>query len=169
MWYIYFFPLFLFLYKAGDKSSIEIPKYIKHAFVSIVVSIVLCVFVGLIFPLNIFYTYPNPSRFGISGVLYPSSYVSYFYMISIVSTYLLHKRIPSKKVYTILLYTLSLAAIFSGTKSIYLFLLVIYTLFVVDNKYYKNRWLWALVGFVSLGFIVIQIGRASCRELVRFN
>src|SRR5690625_2830868 len=107
-------------------------------------------------------------------------------MISIVSTYLLHKRIPSKKVYTILLYTLSLAAIFSGTKSIYLFLLVFYTLFVVDNQYYKKKWLWALVGFVSLGLVVIRhklasvfhvlvelyrkedfkIGRASCRERV---
>lgn len=161
MGYIYIFPLFLFLYKAGDKSSIEIPKYIKHTFVIIAGAIVLSVFVGLIFPVHIFYTYPNPSRFGISGVLYPSSYVSYFYMISIVSTYLLHKRIPSKKVYTILLYTLSLAAIFSGTKSIYLFLLVFYTLFVVDNQYYKKKWLWALVGFVSLGLVVIRHKLAS--------
>src|SRR5690554_5440980 len=117
MGYVYIFPLFLLLTKTTESNSIKIPKHIKQAFV--IIAFALTVFIGLLFPAHVFHTYPNPTRFGISGLLYPSSYVSYFYVLSIPIVYLLHKRMPSKKVYSILLYTLSLAAIFSGTKSTY--------------------------------------------------
>src|SRR5690625_1858964 len=161
MGYVYIFPLFLFLSKTADNITIEIPEQVKQAFVILAGAFAVSVFVGLVLQTHIFHTYPNPTRFGISGLLYPSSYVSYFYVTSISTTYLLRKRMPSKKVYSILLYTLSLAAIFSGTKSTYLFLLVFYTLYVLDNQYYRKKWLWGLIGVAILGLIAIRHKLAS--------
>lgn len=156
MGYIYIFPLFLFLTKTATYNSIKIPIYIKQAFVVIAGAFALTVFIGLAFPAHVFHTYPNPTRFGISGLLYPSSYVSYFYVFSIPAVYLLHKRTPSQKIYSILLYTLSFAALFSGTKSTYLFLFVFYILFIIDKQYYRKKWLWALVGVVVFGLFAIR-------------
>jgi len=145
MGYAYIFPLFLFLSSA---NSIEIPKPVKQTFVIIAGAFALSVFVGLVFPFHVLHTYSNPARFGISGLLYPSSYVSYFYVISLSVTYLCHKRLPSKTEYSILLYTLGIAAIFSGTKSTYLFLLIFYTLIAIDKQHYRKKWFWVLIGFV---------------------
>lgn len=63
-------------------------------------------------------------------------------MLSISITYLLHKYLPTHRKYLVLLFTLSLAALFSGTKSTYLFLLLFYTLYVVEKKYYKKKYFW---------------------------
>lgn len=161
MGYVYIFPLFLFLSKVTEEKSIVIPKYIKHSFVVLAGGFAFSVFVGLLFDGHIFHTYPNPTRFGISGFLYPSSYVSFFYIFSISSAYLLHRSMPSKKVYPILLYTLSLAAIFSGTKSAYLFLLVFYTLFIIQKGYHREKWLWLLLSALILILVGLRHKLAS--------
>lgn len=161
MGYVYIFPLFLFLSNVTENKPLVIPKYVKHGFVVLAGGFALSVFVGLLFNAHVFHTYPNPTRFGISGLLYPSSYVSFFYIFSISSAYLLHIRIPSKKLYSILLYTLSLAAIFSGTKSTYLFLLVFYTLFIIEKQYYREKWLWLLLSAFALLFVTLRHKLAS--------
>lgn len=153
MGYVYIFPLFLFLSK---NNPIELPKSVKQTFVIIAGVFALSVFVGLVLPFHVFDTYSNPSRFGVSGLLYPSSYVSYFYVISISITYLCHKRLPSKNVYSILLYILGLAAIFSGTKSTYLFLLVFYTLIVIDKQYYRKKWFWIFIGALVVVLTIVR-------------
>lgn len=161
MGYIYIFPLFLFLSNVAEKKPIIIPEYIKHGFVILAGGLALSVFIGLLFKAHIFHTYPRPTRFGISGLLYPSSYVSFFYIFSISSAYLLHKRMPSRKVYSILLYTLSLAAIFSGTKSTYLFLLMFYTLFIIEKKYYQKKRIWLLLSALALLLLALRHKLAS--------
>ena len=161
MGYVYIFPLFLFLSKVAEKKSLVIPKYVRQGFIVLAGGFALTVFVGLVFNAHIFHTYPNPTRFGLSGLLYPSSYVSFFYILSISSAYLLHRSMPSKKVYSILLYTLSLAAIFSGTKSTYLFLLVFYTLIIIEKGYYQKKWLWLLLGALVLLLVVFRHKLAS--------
>lgn len=161
MGYTYIFPLFLFLSKTKSKTYLRIPDYIIKAFVIIAGTFALSTFIGLIFPSHVFHTYKNPNRFGVSGLLYPSSYVSYFYMISIMLTYLLQEHFTSKKTYTILLYILSLAAIFSGTKSTYLFLILFYITYIIDKKYYTKKWLWMVAVAVIFGLITIRHKLAS--------
>lgn len=161
MGYVYIFPLFLFLSDVAADRPIVIPKFIKHGFVVLAGGFAMSAFVGLLVNAHVLHTYPNPTRFGISGFLYPSSYVSYFYILSIFSTYLLHKRMPSKKVYSILLYTLSLAAILSGTKSAYLFLLLFYTFYIIEQQYYRKKWLWAILGAIGLLLVFLRHKLAS--------
>lgn len=161
MGYVYIFPLFLLLSNGVEKKPIEIPKYVKHGFVVLAGGLACSVFVGLLIKAKVFQTYLNPNRFGISGFLYPSSYVSYFYILSISATYLLHKRVPAKRTYSILLYTLSLAALLSGTKSTYLFLLVFYTLYIIDKQYYRKKWLWAILGAIGLLLVYFRHKLAS--------
>lgn len=145
MGYVYVFPLFLFLKKDPTESIINIPEKVKIFFLILVSFFVASVFLALVHKAYIFYTYTNPERFGISGFLFPSSYVSYFYILSIMVTYLLHKQLPSDKKYAIFIYILSAAAIFSGTKTTYLFLLVFYSIYILDNKYYQKKWFWVMI------------------------
>lgn len=166
MGYVYVLLLFLFLSPTSNQIPVVIPKYVKQAFVVLAGGFALSVFVGLVLRTYVFNTYTGTNRFGISGFLYPFSYVSYFYMLSITSVYLLHKRMPSNKVYSILLYILSLAAIFSGTKSTYLFLIVFYAVFVIDKQYYRKKWLWLTLSGVLLLLVFFREKLASTFSLL---
>src|SRR5699024_10784799 len=74
MGYVCLFPLFLFVSK---NNPIERPRSVKHTFVIVAGVFALSLFVGLVLPFHVFDPYSNPSRLGVSGLLYPSSYVSY--------------------------------------------------------------------------------------------
>lgn len=161
MGYVYIFPLFLFLSSSADEKPVTIPKYVQHTFVVLAGGIALSVFVGLVLKPYVFHTYTVTKRFGISGFLYPFSYVGYFYMFSITSAYLLHKHMPTNRLYSILLYTLSLAAVFSGTKSTYLFLLMFYGIYIIDKRYYREKWLWLVLGCIVLLIVFLRQKLAS--------
>ena len=155
MGYVFLFPLFLFLIDNQQQTNqqLVIPSYMQKSFVMVAGGLAISVFVGLIFKSYVFYTYTGTERFGFSGFIYPFSYVSYFYMLSIPTTYYLHKHLPKEKMFLVLLYVLVLAAIFAGTKSTYLFLLFFCFLLILDRALYKNKWFWV----TSVGALVLTL------------
>lgn len=156
MGYIYIFPLFLFLSEETGDSKSGVPRKIRNVFVVFAGGMALSVFVGLLFRAYVVHTYTDPERFGISGFLFPSSYVSYFYMISISSAYLLQRHWGEVKAYSILIFALSIAALFSGTKSSYLFLLLFYAILVLDRAWYLKKWFWFVVSGLVVGVFIIR-------------
>lgn len=154
--YSYIFLLFIFLSDKinSNRKDFDLPRFIQKSFVLLAGSIALCVFIGLILKSYVFHTYTDITRFGISGVLYPFSYVSYFYILGISISYLLHKNKPEEKSYSVLLYVLSVAALFSGTKSTYLFLLLFYGVFILDKAFYRKKSFWMFVA-ASLGLVFV--------------
>lgn len=155
MSYVYIFPLFIFLKPVlTAKSKNQIPKLLDLSILIWSLIIVLGVFLGYFINTYFLKTYESLERFGISGWLFPSSYVSYLYMLLLIILYSLSIQYPIKKTYKYLLFLVSLAALFSGTKTVYAFLISFYAIISLKTKVYKKAYFigFFLIGVLSLIF-----------------
>lgn len=153
MGYVYIFPLFLFLKPLAIKFSNRIPKALNLSLIYWSLFIVLGVILGYFIDVYFFRTYESWERFGIAGWLFPSSYVSYLYIFLLLILYSLSIQNSNKKIYKYLLALVSLAALFSGTKTVYAFLFSFFMIISVKYKLYRKAYFLACIaiGLIGLG------------------
>jgi hypothetical protein len=128
-------------------------KFFFKIFKIITVVICLSILLGTLLNVYMLETYTG-KRFGFSGVLYPSSFSSYFIITSILILFYYNKHI--EKVPLIYLTLLIFSALFVGTKSIYFFLLIFFLVVFIEEKLYKKKLTWLSVIGLFIIFISLQ-------------
>ena len=109
------------------------------------------VFVGLLLDIRLFESYSGP-RFGYSGFLMKSGAATYFYCIALF--YFAHRAFIRKD-RSVFLFILTLgASLLLGTKSIFLFVLMLFIYIFFRLKLYKNWIVLLLVVLSVLGIVI---------------
>lgn len=110
------------------------------------------IIIGFIFSINYFKTYAG-ARFGYSGLMISSATATYFYSIAI---FYFFRRYKEKAIQKWKFFGCVLASVFVGTKSIYLFLVllaVFYIIRYVRSKNLKYVFLF-IVASLAMGFSI---------------
>lgn len=130
----YLFPVILFLF--FNTLKIQCLKITGKIYESLILFNNILIIIGMFFEVKYFSTYRG-DRFGYSGLLITSATSTYFYLIAL--SYFLIKY-KSKLLKSYLFWTTVCASFFIGTKSIYLFLIILpvfYFYNYVDSKKIK--------------------------------
>ncbi len=109
------------------------------------------IFIGALFSISFFKTYLGV-RFGYSGFLYPSSYTSYFIIISVLIHYFYSIKIEKQPTAYLLL--ASIAGLLVGTKAVYLFLFLFWGIYFIKYKLYNFKTFWAFITICILSFVL---------------
>lgn len=109
------------------------------------------IFLGALFSISFFKTYLGV-RFGYSGFLYPSSYASYFIIISVLIHYFYSIKIEKQSLVYLLL--ASIAGLLVGTKAVYLFLFLFWGIYFIKHKLYNYKTFWAFITISILSFVL---------------
>lgn len=109
------------------------------------------IFIGALFSISFFKTYIGV-RFGYSGFLYPSSYTSYFIIISVLIHYFYSIKIEKQPTAYLLL--ASIAGLLVGTKAVYLFLFLFWGIYFIKYKLYNFKTFWAFITICILSFVL---------------
>ena len=146
----YTFPFILYgFFKDITKQNL---KFIFNIYKYILLIIFLSIIFGFLFKIRLFETYYG-NRFGFSGVLYPSSFSSYFIVLNILI--LFYYNIKIEKVPIILLLSIIMGFLL-GTKTVYLFLVVFILAYLVYYKYYNKRITYYIFGFFLVLFFLLK-------------
>jgi hypothetical protein len=130
-------------------SFLELKTFFKIFKIAVII-VSFSIFYGVLFNVYMLETYAG-KRFGISGLLYPSSFSSYFVIVSILILYYYNKNI--EKVNRLYISLLVFSALFIGTKSTYFFLIIFFLVVFIEEKLYKKKLTWYSV----LGLLIIFI------------
>lgn len=109
------------------------------------------IFIGALFSISFFKTYLGV-RFGYSGFLYPSSYASYFLIISVLIHYFYSTNIEKQTIVYLLL--ASIAGLLVGTKAVYLFLFLFWSIYFFKHKLYNYKISWAFITITIISFVL---------------
>lgn len=148
---LYFFPIiyvkYLNTYSIIDKRHYLLIENILIGIIALNTILILC---GAFFEISFFKTY-GKNRWGYMGLMPRSITASY---LTIISIFYLYIKYNLSKKYTYLFWFVIAGALCIGTKSIYLFLILLFTYHFISNKLYKNYkiyiFLSLLVGTVVL-------------------
>lgn len=142
----YFFPILLYLsFKDLKKENV---KKIFYCYKFVLFAVILTIISGFLFSITVFKTY-HGNRFGYSGILFWSSFASYFTIINLLILYFYNKKIENVK---LLLFISFLISFLIGTKTVYLFLGIFALYYFIDNKLYKLKRSYF---FLSSFFLII--------------
>lgn len=147
---LYCSPLAFMALLGQIKRDIWTEKFIDWTN-SLVLIISISVFYGFIFEMNFFKTYY--SRFGYSGFLHKSVSASYFFIISLLFCYY-QSYIENKN--RKLFFVVLLASSLVGTKSLYLFYLLLFTYHFYTRKLYRNLTFWTTVSLLLITVIIFK-------------
>ena len=139
----------ILVYYTKTFSFLELKTFFKIFKIAVII-VSFSIFFGVLFNIYMLETYAG-KRFGISGLLYPSSFSSYFVIISILILYYYNNNI--EKVNRLYITVLVFSALFIGTKSIYFFLIIFFLVIFIEEKLYKKKQIWWSV----LGLFIIFI------------
>ncbi len=146
----YMFPFFLYLsFKDIQKKEI-IKIFNTYKYLSLLIQIT--ILIGFIFSIHFFETYRG-NRFGYSGILYPSSFSSYFIILNLMILYFYNEKISDIKYF---LYFSFIVALLIGTKTVYMFLGVFILYIFVTKKLFKNRYFFILLTVIGVSLFVFQ-------------
>ena len=155
-----FFPITFFIFYNLLSDNIKIEKLFKAYEVFFFVNLILII-VGFVFEFDLFKSYPNPNRFGYSGLMNRTNQISYISIIMIL-IYYYEWAYLKKKSYLKFLFVI-LVSLLVGTKRIY-FTLIILGIF----HFYKFRYQYnGKKGILSLAlsFSIILIFWNSIKEV----
>lgn len=147
--YSFVFLMFYYLKSLDLKQVNKLFSFFKVLCLIVYIT----VFLGAVFSIKLFETYIG-SRFGFSSIFFPSSYGSYFIIISILIFYFYNRYIQN--IPNVYIVVASLAGVFTGTKSSYLFLLLFWTYIFFQDRYYKNKWVWTLLALVFINLLIFK-------------
>jgi hypothetical protein len=136
MFYTFFLVTLVYVRDFNNITIQHIHKFQKWLVVIVCISII----VGLVFDISFFKTYFK-LRFGFSGLLYPSSFTSYFVILQILYFYTYNKWNQESSYHLPLLI---ICACLTGTKSVYMFLAIFIISYFFEKRLYKICWIWAL-------------------------
>ena len=139
----YLYP-FIFI---GVFSLIKNNKEIIHIFFSIIESVLVAnaffIFIGFIFSIDYFQSYPHSFRFGYSGILDRVFLVNF--SITIISRWIFIKKMDWR------FYVMSLGALLTGTKLILLFFTILAIYYLYEKG--KTKWLFFLSSILLIGLV----------------
>ncbi len=141
------FFLYEYLKHLRKRDIIFIFNFFKFTLLLVCFAII----IGAIFSFSFSKTYINP-RFGFSGLLYPSSFSSYFMITSTLILYFYNKNI--KKISPVFIIITILSSLLIGTKAVYFFLMVFLLMLFITHKTYKNK---IVMSAIALGSIFTAI------------
>lgn len=150
--YVFVFPVGTWILLQADKINL---KPIHDVLLVVVTLVLVTAFLGFIFQIHIFRTYPYGGRFGYNGLLQKSITASYFYTAALYFFYLKYKYNPSVTYFLCFLF-LVIGALILGTKVIFLslFLLSIYIFF--DQKLYLKKYFYIVCGVLLFLMVTFQ-------------
>lgn len=164
---IYFFLkaifFFLFIIAVKDFKKEFFEKTIQLHF--LIAKINLCfIVIGFLFKINVFMSYPHTGRFGYNGMISEPGVSSYFYMLLASIAYI---QYVYKKKAIINLMLMSIAILFLGTKSGFLFIAIlgfIHILILLKKSMYQISFVATLiVSFIILKDKIIMLAINSFR------
>jgi len=162
----YLFVLFIleFSYNFFKKENNEL--FFKAFETIIILNSVIIVF-GIVFNIRFLETYSG-ERFGYDGLFITSATATYFYMIAlfyIFYSFLKHRKIHKLSILVVI------PALVVGTKSIYLFIALLFIFYLLYQKPQKNRIknLFFLVFVLSVLFVILLIIIPSFLEISKTN
>lgn len=151
---LYFFPLifieFSSKYWNKNKSNNQWFIYAEQVLLGVFLINTICIITGVLFGVEFFKTY-DKNRWGYMGLMPRSITASYFYIGVIF--YLYSKRLVSLN-YKLLFQLAVVSSVLIGTKSIYLYLALLFSYHIIVNQYYKNKIFYILTILSILGTIV---------------
>ena len=147
--YSFVFLMFYYLKSLDLKQVNKLFSFFKILCLIVYITI----FLGAVFSIKLFETYIG-SRFGFSGIFFPSSYGSYFIIISILIFYFYSRYIQT--IPAVYIVVASLAGVFTGTKSSYLFLTFFWAYIFFQDRYYKNTWFWTVFALAVINLLIFK-------------
>lgn len=145
--YAFIFFVFSFLKTFNNEKLKKTQTFFK----SLSLLVYALIFIGAGFSISFFKTYLG-TRFGYSGFLYPSSYASYFVILSILIHYFYSIKIEKQSIVYLLL--ASIAGLFIGTKAVYLFLFLFWGIYFFKHKLYNYKTFWAFITVIIIAFVL---------------
>ncbi|WP_452219081.1 hypothetical protein [Lacinutrix undariae] len=148
IWYV-FSILLMLMYKKmylsiSDKRTI---CFLNKLTKIIIITICTSIFIGAAFQLDALETYVGKSRWGYKGILTKSVTASYFFVL--VLSYLYYTQIVLKKKYH-LFFIVLICSFLCGTKTIYLFSILLLLFHILNKAIYKRKGFW----YLSAGFLI---------------
>jgi len=148
IWYVFGLLLMLMYKKVylsiSDKSTI---RFLNKLTKIIIITICTSIFIGAIFQLDALETYVGKSRWGYKGILRKSVTASYFFIL--VLSYLYYAQVILKKRYY-LFFTVLICSFLCGTKTIYLFSILLLLFHILNKGMYKRKAFW----YLSVGLLI---------------
>ena len=117
-----FFPLTFFLFFSLFKDSKRVYKLFRFYEWFFLINLGLII-ISFLFDLSFFKSYPNPNRFGFSGVINRTNQMSYITILFILIYYYKYAHLKVKNNFKLVL--ILLASLLIGTKKIYFFLILL--------------------------------------------
>jgi len=146
----YFFPVLLYL-SFRDLKKIDL-KNIFNCYKIILYLVLFTIIIGFLFSITVFKTY-HGDRFGYSGILFWSSFASYFTIINLLILFFYNKKIEN--VHNLLLISF-IVAFLVGTKAVYLFLGVFALYYFIDSRLYKSKNSYIFLSVLFLVFFIFK-------------
>lgn len=136
--YVFIFFVAVYVDRLGEKKE-TINKAIALILVFLKINFV-AILLGLIFKIDLFLTYGH-NRFGYDGLIQINSHASYIY--SFATIYVVYNFIKTKKT-TLDFWIVILSGFLIGTKTLYLFYVLIACYLFFYFKLYKKIWFYVL-------------------------
>ena len=135
-----FFPLTFFLFLPLFKDITRVKSLFRFYEWFFIINLILII-ISFFFDLSFFKSYPNPNRFGFSGIINRTNQISYIIILFILIYYYKYAHLKVKN--NLKLYLTILTSILIGTKKIYFFLILlgIYHLYYFRKTILKKAFL----------------------------